>query len=161
MITADSETIEGSAADCNTSSSANAATVAEIYAAFGRGDVPAILDTLADGVAWDVWPDNFAQRAQVPHLLARRGPAQAAEFFAAIADWTVLDFAVLDIIGTGRQVVADVRASFTLPGGGRFADEELHLWTFDDAGKVARFRHYVDTAKHIAASRGEDTTARL
>jgi hypothetical protein len=61
MITADSETIDGSAADCSTS--ANAATVAEIYAAFGRGDVPTILDTLADGVAWDVWPDNFAQRA--------------------------------------------------------------------------------------------------
>jgi uncharacterized protein len=25
---------------------------------------------------------------------------------------------------------------------------------------VVRLRHYLDTAKHIAASRGEDTTAR-
>jgi ketosteroid isomerase-like protein len=147
--------------DTAASTSANAATVADIYAAFGRGDVPAILDTLTDGVAWDDWPDNFAQRAQVAHLLARRGPAQAAEFFTVIADWTVLEFAVLDIIATGRQVVAEVRASFAMPGGGRYADEELHLWTFDDTGKVARFRHYCDTAKHIAASRGEDTTTRL
>lgn len=64
------------------------------------------------------------------------------------------------MIGTGRQVVAQVAAGFTLPTGGRFADEELHLWTFDDQGLVARFRHYVDTAKHIAAASGEDTTRR-
>jgi uncharacterized protein len=55
-------------------------------------------------------------------------------------------------------VVAEVRASFALPGGGRFADEEIHLWTFDDGGRVTRFRHYCDTAKHIAAVGGEDTT---
>jgi hypothetical protein len=36
----------------STDITANATTVADIYAAFGRGDVPAILDTLADGVAW-------------------------------------------------------------------------------------------------------------
>jgi len=143
----------------STDITADATTVADIYAAFGRGDVSAILDTLADGVAWEQWPDNFAQRAQVPHLLPRRGPAQAAEFFSVMGGWTVLDFPVLDIIGTGRQVVAEVRAAFEMPRGGRFADEELHLWTFDDAGKVVRFWHYCDTAKHIAASRGEDTTA--
>ncbi|MFC4943177.1 nuclear transport factor 2 family protein [Pseudonocardia sp. GCM10023141] len=111
----------------DTTTSTNATAVADIYAAFGRGDVPAILDTLSEDVAWETWPDNFAQRAQVPHLLPRRGPAQAAEFFTVISSWTVLDFAVLDIVGGGRQVV--------------------------------RFRHYCDTAKHIAASSGEDTTA--
>ena len=34
------------------------------------------------------------------------------------------------------------------------------VWTFDDDGRVTRFRHYSDTAKHIAATRGEDTTVR-
>ena len=52
-----------------------------------------------------------------------------------------------------------VGCTSTLPDGGRFADEELHLWTFDDAGRVTRYRHYVDTAKHIAAASGVDTTA--
>jgi len=37
--------------------------VQNIYAAFGRGDVNAILDCLADDVAWESWSDNFAQRA--------------------------------------------------------------------------------------------------
>jgi len=137
----------------------NAATVAAIYDAFGRGDVPAVLDRLADGVGWELWADNSAQRAGVPHLVRRDGRDDVAGFFGVIGTWTVLDFAVLDVIGTGRQVAAEVRASFALPNGGRFADEELHLWTFGDDGRVVRFRHYCDTAKHIAASAGRDTTA--
>jgi ketosteroid isomerase-like protein len=139
-----------------TTRTGNAATVAGIYAAFARGDVPAILARLADDVAWEAWPDNFAQRAGVPHLVARRGREDAAGFFRLIGTWRVLAFDVLDLIGDGEQVVADIHAAFELPGGVRFTDEEIHLWTFDDTGMVRRFRHYVDTAKHIAVSRGED-----
>ena len=138
----------------------NAATVSDIYAAFGRGDVPAILARLAPDVAWEAWDDSFAQRAGVPHLAARTGPDDVAGYFAVLGTCTVLDFTVLDIIGTGRQIVAEVRGSFDLPGGARLTDEEIHLWTFDDEGRVVRFRHYIDTAKHIAAARGEDTTER-
>ena len=130
----------------------NATTVAAIYAAFGRGDVPAILARLADDVAWDQWPDNAAQRAGVAHLAPRRGRAEVAGFFELVASWTVLDFAVLDVLAGDRQVAAEIRADFALPGGGRLTDEEVHLWTFDDAGRVVRFRHYVDTAKHIAVT---------
>src|SRR4051794_23678599 len=136
-----------------------AATVGVIYEAFGRGEVPAILEHLADDVAWDDWPDNFAQRAGVPHLVPRHGRDDVAGFFGVVGAWTVLGFEVLDLVGDGRQVVAEVRASFALPGGARLDDDELHLWTFDDAGRVRRFRHYVDTAKHIAVSRGEDAPA--
>jgi len=28
----------------------------------------------------------------------------------------------------------------------------MHLWTFNDAGKVIRLRHYTDTAKHLQAA---------
>jgi uncharacterized protein len=48
----------------------------------------------------------------------------------------------------------------TLATGGRMRDEELHLWRFDADGRICGMRHYVDTAKHIAAERGEDTIAR-
>jgi ketosteroid isomerase-like protein len=137
----------------------NAATVAAVYEAFGRGDVPAVLERLADDVVWDDWTDNSAQRAGVPHLRRRQGRDDVAGFFRTIAAWTVLDFAVLDVIGTGRQVAAEVRAAFALPGGARFADEEVHLWTFGEDGRVVRFRHYCDTAKHIAVSEGRDTMA--
>jgi len=81
-----------------------------------------------------------------------------AGFFATLAECTVNDFQILDIVGSGRQVVAEVPVDISMPGGGRFVDEELHLWTFDDAGKIVRYRHYSDTAKHLAAAAGTDTT---
>jgi uncharacterized protein len=138
----------------------NAATVADIYAAFGRGDVPAILDRIADDVVWDAWEDNFAQRAGVPHMVERRGRDGVAAFLAVVAGYTIQRFDVLDLIGSGRKVVGEVHNAFDMPGGGRYVDEQLHLWTFDDEGKVVGFRHYLDTAKHTAAARGEDTTVR-
>ena len=138
----------------------NAAIVTGLYDAFGRGDVPAVLARLADDVAWEAWRDNWAQRAGIPTMARRTGPAEVAGFFAIVGSWTLHEFTVLDVIGDGRQVVAEVRAEFSLPNGGRFVDEELHLWTFDESGRVVRFRHYLDTAKHIATSRGEDTTSR-
>ena len=134
-----------------------ATTVAAVYEAFGRGDVAFILDQLANDVLFDAdWTGNHAQHAGVAHLMPRRGPAQVAEFFALIGSWEVDRFEVLDLIGSGRQVVAEIRAGFTLPNGGRFVDDELHLWTFSAAGKVSRFRHYVDTAKQVAAAAGSD-----
>ena len=118
----------------------NAATVAEIYAAFGRGDVPAILARLAPEVAWDLWPRNYAQEAAVLHLAPRRGRAEVAHFFVVIGGWGVRAFDVQDLIGSGDQVVGQIHAEFDLPGGGRSHDEELHLWTFDEHGLVRAFR---------------------
>ena len=31
-------------------------------------------------------------------------------------------------------------------------DEELHLWTWNEDGRVMGMRHYTDTTKHIAAA---------
>jgi len=58
--------------------SENLETVKRIYAAFGRGDIPAILDTLADNVAWEAWADNSAGKVGVPWLVPRHGKAGAA-----------------------------------------------------------------------------------
>ena len=51
--------------------SRNLETVKQIYAAFARGDIPAILDTLADNVAWEAWADNSAGNVGVPRLVPR------------------------------------------------------------------------------------------
>lgn len=137
------------------------ATITALYQAFGRGDVPAVLDLLADDVSWDAdWADNFGQRAPLDHFLPRRGTAQVAEFFAVLAGYTVHDFQVQALMAGGEHVVAKVVIELTTPGGGRFRDEELHLWTIGPDGRVTALRHYIDTAKHLAAARGEDTTVR-
>src|SRR5687768_12421211 len=126
--------------------SANLATVNEIYAAFGRGDVPAILDRIASNCQWESWANNRAQRQGVPTLQARIGPSGVADFFAAVGALTIHDFQVLDVISGERQVAAEVVIEFSTPNGGRSRDEELHLWTLDEQHKVVRMRHYVDTA---------------
>jgi ketosteroid isomerase-like protein len=142
-----------------TTTVASVAAVASIYEAFGRGDVPAILELLADDVSWDAdWADNWAQRTYVEHYTPRRGHAGVAEFFGVIAGYTVHDFQVLDLAASDRQVVAQVVIDISTPAGGRYRDEELHLWTFGDSGKITALRHYIDTAKHLAAATGVDTT---
>jgi ketosteroid isomerase-like protein len=136
------------------------ATVAGIYGAFGRGDVPAILDTLADDVSWDGdWRDNTAQHEPVvAHLAPRRGRAGAGEFFALLGAYTLHSFAVLGLLSGDDEVVARVEIDVSLPSGGRLRDEELHWWRFDAAGRVTALRHYTDTAKHRVAAAGQDTT---
>jgi ketosteroid isomerase-like protein len=140
-------------------SAANQAAVREIYEAFGRGDVPAILATIAPGCRWESWASNSAQRGGVPALQPRTGPAGVAQFFAVVGELVIHDFQVLDILASGNQVAAEIVIEASTPEGGRYRDEELHLWTLNDDHQVTRMRHYVDTAKHIAASAGEDTTA--
>ena len=142
------------------SSVAHLETVSTIYAAFGRGDTAAILDCIAPDCRWEAWADNRAQLAGLVTLQPRLGPAGVGEFFAVIRDLEMHDFQVLDMLANERQVVAEVVIEYTTPTGRCLRDEELHLWTFDEHGMVARMRHYVDTAKHIAAFANGATDAR-
>jgi ketosteroid isomerase-like protein len=134
--------------------SRNLETVQQIYAAFGRGDIPAILDALSDNVAWEAWADNSAATAGVPWLAPRHGKTGAAEFFGLIGSTLIVkDFRVLSLMDGGDHIAAEFVIECDVPStGGHYRDEEMHLWTFDAAGKVSRLRHYADTAKHIRAA---------
>lgn len=150
----------GTLAAMTTTPTHHLATVADLYAAFGRGDIPAILDALAEDVRWEQWDDNTAQREGVSHLQARIGRDGVAAFFASIGEIEFHTFEVRGLTAGDDWVVADILIEVTLPSGGRMRDEELHLWRFDADGRICAMRHYVDTAKHIAAERGQDTIAR-
>jgi uncharacterized protein len=132
----------------------NAATVQTIYQAFGEGDVPTILEQISDDVRWEAWDDNSAAGAGVAWMQPRQGKEGVVEFLGLISGWTFEQFEVRDLLESTRQVVSEMEVTYVLPNGTRVADQELHLWTFDDDGKVVRFRHYLDTAKHTAAHVG-------
>jgi uncharacterized protein len=140
--------------------SANVATVHEIYVAFGGGDVPAFMDKLADELCWESdWENNYAQHQDGPaHFTPHADKAGVARFFQVMSGYTFHDLQVVDVLGAEDKVVAQVKLDYTMPGGGRYRDEQLHLWTFSQAGKVVALRHFLDTAKLLAAARGEDTT---
>jgi uncharacterized protein len=131
----------------------NVQTVQEIYAAFGRGDVPAVLERLAEDVEWEAWSDNSSQRAGVPWFEPRHGREGVAEFFEMVGGWEIREFSVLGIMDGGDKVAAEIVMEAVPAGGEHYRDEELHLWDFNDEGLVTRMRHYTDTAKHMRAAR--------
>jgi ketosteroid isomerase-like protein len=126
-------------------------SVQSIYQMFGAGNISGILDLLAEDVAWEAWADNAAQHAAVPSMVARHGKRGVAEFFTVVGSMTITDFQVVNIMEGGREVAATIVIEAVVPGGGTYRDEEIHLWTFNDEGKISGLRHYIDTAKHIAA----------
>lgn len=133
----------------------NLETVKTIYEAFGRGDVPAILACLADDVDWEFWEDNFAQQYDVPYLRYKKGVQGVIGFFQEVGKLGIREFKVLSVMEGAGQIAAEIEIETA-----SFRDEEIHLWTFNADGKVSRFRHYVDTAKHIAAAgRSKGSTA--
>ena len=118
---------------------------------FGRGDVETILGMVSDDVEWEPWADNSSQKAGVSWFTPRSGREGVLEFFQIVGQFNIAEFSVLDIMAGDKQVAAEIVIEAEVPGGGRYRDEEMHLWSFDDDGKINRLRHYTDTAKHIAA----------
>lgn len=131
----------------------NLKTVQAIYEAFQRGDIASILNRISPDVVWDGWPDNRAQQAGVPWLQCRKGREGVAEFFKTLENMKFHTFQVRNLLVGGNQVAAEVGVEIELVSTGlRYSDEEIHLFNFDSSGEVVRFRHYIDTAKHIEAA---------
>jgi len=129
-------------------------TIQALYAAFSRGDGPAFLDKISDDVRWEHWERNFAQEQGVPYMQARRGKAGVGEFLASLAAVDLKRMEVHDMLESKHQVAVTFSIEFVVKATGKtLRDEELHLWTLDDAGRVIALRHYVDTAKHLEANR--------
>jgi ketosteroid isomerase-like protein len=127
----------------------NLKTVQGIYASFGAGDIPAILDKLDDDVEWE-----YGQGAtDVPWLQPRRGRDAVAGFFESLQGAEFRVFAPKEMLESGNVVVALVDVDFTVNATGKQVKEEdeIHLWRFNGEGKVARFRHGVDTHRQHEA----------
>jgi ketosteroid isomerase-like protein len=119
-------------------------TVQQIYAAFGRGDVPTILQHLAEDVEWE-----YATAPNpIPWLQPLRGRDQVPRFFEALfAGIEITRFEVTKIFGDDRTVVDLVTLHYTARATGQQVQEvdEVHIWHFNEAGRVQRFRHRADT----------------
>jgi ketosteroid isomerase-like protein len=134
----------------------NADTVKQIYEAFGRGDVPFIIGQLAPDVAWDLWQyGNGAQDGGVAYMQERKGAENVTGFFQAVGETLdVSRFEVQGVHDDGDVVIVQFLIDATNRATGKsFVDEEVHIWEFGPDGKVVKFRHVIDTAKHVAASK--------
>ena len=121
-------------------------TVHEIYAAFQRGDIPTILEHLADNVEWEY---SIAPLG-VPWLQRRHGRAEVPQFFASMAGFELHRFQPKTFLHSDNIVVVLIDVDLTVKATGRrlVEEDEVHIWYFDAQGRVARFGHKVDTHQH-------------
>jgi len=121
----------------------NLDTVRQIYDAFGRGDIPAILDKLDENVAWE----TQIPVEGVPWLQTRRGREEVAGFFESLAPLEFKKFDPHTFFESGDKVFVLIGLDVTTQGKNYSFPLEGHLWQFSAAGKVAEFDHVTDTAQ--------------
>lgn len=125
-------------------------TIAQVYEAFGRGDVAAILDAVTDDVDWA----SETTSTVAPWYGVRHGKDAVAEFFTAFGStMEVEEFTPVSFAANDTDVLTVVRFRARSRQTGKAAAMDLHhFFTFRD-GKVARYRGTEDTAQTEAVLR--------
>ena len=125
----------------------NLKLIQDVYEAFGRGDLPAILGSLTDDVEW-----NHPRGDQIPWGGQRRGPEEVTGFFVALGQTIdVEQFQPQRFHADGDTVIVFGRERMRARATGRsYENEWSHEFVIRD-GKIAKFTEYTDTAAIIAA----------
>jgi ketosteroid isomerase-like protein len=127
----------------------NLKTVQDIYAAFGKGDIPGILNVLAGDVEW-----QQPAGGEPPFAGTYHGRDGAGTFFQRLAEAVdVLGFEPQEFVAQGDTVVALGNYRFRAKATGRAYDTDWAMvWRFRD-GKVVKFQIHDDSATEAAALR--------
>ncbi len=122
------------------------------YEAFGRGDMAALAEVMADDIEWV----NLGDPGDDPNAGTFKGKDAVLGWFGGLA--STLEFTTFEpreFIAQNDKVVSLVYAEATVRDTrAAFINHEAHVWTFRD-GKLARFQIYQDTAAVAAAHRVE------
>lgn len=123
---------------------ANRDVVAELYTAFARRDLPAVL-ALSD-------PEIVvAQTDLLPWGGTYRGHDGLKAFTAALLGRVDSQVEIEEFIEAGDRVVAIGRTRGTVRGTGTSFDVRVaHVWTVKD-GKAVKFEAYIDTPAMLRA----------
>jgi uncharacterized protein len=116
--------------------------VKQSYAAFGRGDIPAILNLIADQVDWqDVCPTSL------PYSGLRRNRAEVAKFFSESAQVDeIKTFEPREFIVAGENVtVLGYMEGYARDTKKEFQTDFVHVFTVQN-GKITRWRGFLNTA---------------
>ncbi len=124
--------------------------IKETYAAFGRGDVAAILASVADDVSWE-----YEAPSEILSSGIRRSPREVAEYFSAIADQAAdPNLEMTEFFSTDDAVAVFGRYQGTIKVTGIRVDTPLaHYFKFRD-GKIIRLVQLSNTGAILEAIRG-------
>jgi len=125
----------------------NMDVVQQTYAAFGRGDIPALLSLLCDDVQW-----SSPGSSVIPWAGTRHGHEGVLEFFSLIGETLeIVQFEPREFVSQGDTIVVlGYERSLVKPTGRTFEQEWAHVYTLRN-GKIARVRLFEDTAAQVAA----------
>jgi uncharacterized protein len=125
--------------------------VQSAYAAFGRGDIPAILDLIADEIEW-----KFVGSKGLPYTGTFRTKDAIANWFASIPKVEeILIFEHREFISAGESAtVLGWERSRARPGGKVFETDWVHVFTARD-GRITRYRGMYDS--RLRLRRGPET----
>ena len=126
----------------------NLQVIHDVYAAFGRGDVPGVLAMLTDDVTWKTpGPPDV-----IPYAGVRNGRDQVAEYFTAFgtsAETTAFD--PQHFFADGDMVVVLGHYTLTVVKTGKVIDNDwVHSFTIT-GGKISAFQGFEDSAAVVAA----------
>src|SRR5262245_30558476 len=127
----------------------NLEIIKNAYAAFGRGDIPAILAMCDPSSEWDVPGPK-----ELPWAGTYRGPEGAQKYFATIgAESEVEAFEPQRFVADGDTVIVlgveTVRSRRT---GRSYSTHWAHVFTLAN-GKIIKYRPFYDTATAAATFR--------
>lgn len=127
-------------------SQSNGDVVRELYAAFGRGDVPALLTMLDEQIEWHSPPN-------LPHGGDFHGREAVGGFFQGIGEhWESLKVDLEVLVSSGDRVVVLAGAHGRLRASGEeTAYSAAHAWTIVD-GMPVRFDEYVNAPLSLPAA---------
>lgn len=117
------------------------------YSAFGRGDVPAILELVADAVEW-----KFVGARGMPYTGTCGTKGEVAKWFASIPQGD--DIQAFEprefIVGGDNVTVLGWERTRAVPSGKVFEADWVHIFTVRN-GRVVRFWGMYDTEASAAA----------
>ena len=119
--------------------SAGGDLIRQAYDSFASGDVPAVLDVIADDATWDV-PEI------VPQGGSFSGKDEIGGFFQRLGElYESLELDHADLVDGDSRVAGVGTARGNLREGGSVEYGYVHVFDVE-GGKVTRFREYVDRA---------------
>jgi ketosteroid isomerase-like protein len=130
------------------SEQANTKLIQEMYAAFGRGDVPTLLSAVSDDCVWE----TVGPAGKSPFFGVWKGRDGVGKFFQTIGTHLTFDlFVPREFIASGeRVVVLGSDHARNKANGKGYQTDFVHVFTVR-GGKVVAFREFFDSAAVAAA----------
>jgi len=124
----------------------NVNVVQQMYAAFNRHDIPAVLDILSDDVEWQS-PVTRTAPDEISWSKPRHGRDQVATFFKELGEKVQPDkLEPLEFTAQGDRVVVEGKNRGTVRSTSKAYEHDWVMVFTVRQGKITRMQHYYDSA---------------